>query len=123
MPQSLRSALILEGIRFYAYHGVGEQETLVGNVYTLNLRLWTDLARASETDDLGDTVNYAAVYEAVKQEVAVPSRLLEHVAGRMARRIFRDFPTVEAIDLKLVKRNPPMGADIDGAGVEMHVSR
>lgn len=123
MPQNTRTALLIDGARFYAYHGVGEQETLVGNVYTLSLRLWTDLAHASETDDLGDTVNYAAVYEAVKQEMAIPSRLLEHVAGRVVRRIFRDFPTVEAIDLKLVKRNPPMGADVDGAGVEIHVSR
>ena len=52
-----------------------------------------------------------------------PRQLLEHVAGRIARRLFQDFPALDAIELKLMKRNPPMGADIDSAGVELWVQR
>ena len=52
-----------------------------------------------------------------------PSKLLEHVAGRMVERLFNSFPQVEEIELSLMKRNPPMNADIETAGVEIRESR
>lgn len=113
------SYIFLENIQFYAYHGVGQQETVIGNEFTVSLKLKVDIARAAETDDVEDTVSYADVYEALKEEMAIPAKLLEHVCGRMVRRLFRGFPAIEEIQIKLSKRNPPMGADIDCAGVEM----
>ena len=115
--------ILLKDLRFQARHGVGAQETLVGNEFTVNLRLRTDLTRAVRTDDVADTLSYADVFEAVRDEMSRPSRLLEHVAGRIARRLFQDFPALDAIELKLMKRNPPMGADIDSAGVELALER
>ena len=112
-----------ENTRFFAYHGVAPQETTVGNEFVVSLRLKTDIARAMESDDVADTVNYAEIHQAVKEEMDIPSKLLEHVAGRIVRRLFNDFPTIERIDLKLSKRNPPMGADIETAGVEVHIER
>lgn len=76
-----------------------------------------------ESDDVADTVNYAEIHQTVKEEMDIPSKLLEHVAGRIVRRLFNDFPTIKRIDLKLSKRNPPMGADIETAGVEVHIER
>ena len=119
----MTSYILLENIRFFAYHGVAPQETTVGNEFVVSLRLKTDIARAMESDDVADTVNYAEIHQAVKEEMDIPSKLLEHVAGRIVLRLFNDFPTVECIDLKLSKRNPPMGADIETAGVEVHVER
>lgn len=117
------TSIFLKDVRFYAYHGVSPQETVVGNMYVIDLRLHVDLSLAMASDDVADTVNYALVYRALKEEMSMPSRLLEHVAGRLVKRLFTDFPTIEAIDLKLAKRNPPMGADIATAGVEVHVER
>lgn len=113
------SYIFLKDLRFYAYHGVAPQETVIGNEFTVNLRLKTDVFRAAETDDVEDTVSYADVYEAVKAEMEIPSKLLEHVSGRIVNRLFEDFPAIEEIEITLTKRNPPMGADIAGAGVEM----
>ncbi len=115
--------ILLKDLRFQARHGVGAQETLVGNEFTVNLRLRTDLTKAVRTDDVADTLSYADVFEAVRDEMSRPSQLLEHVAGRIARRLFQDFPALDAIELKLMKRNPPMGADIDSAGVELALER
>lgn len=115
--------ILLKDLRFQARHGVGAQETLVGNEFTVNLRLRTDLTKAVRTDDVADTLSYADVFEAVRDEMSRPSQLLEHVAGRIARRLFHDFPALDAIELKLMKRNPPMGADIDSAGVELALER
>lgn len=115
------SYIYLEDVRFFAYHGVSEQETLIGNEYTISLQLKLDLSKAMETDDVADTVSYAMVYEAVKAEMDIPSRLLEHVAGRIARRLQQEFPQIESLKLRLAKRNPPMGADIKAAGVEISI--
>ena len=115
--------ILLKDLRFQARHGVGAQETLVGNEFTVNLRLRTDLTKAVQTDDVADTLSYADVFEAVRDEMSRPSQLLEHVAGRIARRLFQAFPALDAIELKLMKRNPPMGADIDSAGVELALER
>ncbi len=119
----MKTYICLDELHFFAYHGVAPQETLVGNEYTLTLRLETDIARAMQTDNVADTLNYAEVFRAIREEMEIPSKLLEHVSGRIVRRLFHDFPTLEHIDLKLSKRNPPMGADITSAGVEIHCAR
>lgn len=115
----MSSYILLNNLRYYAHHGVGEQETLVGNEFTVSLRLKVDIERAMQTDAVADTVSYADVYESVKQEMSVPSKLLEHVSGRIMDRLFNDFPQIEEIEMKLMKRNPPMGADIEAAGIEL----
>lgn len=117
------SYIFLKEIRCYAYHGVAPQENLIGNEYVIDLKLKVDISQASQTDEVADTVSYADVHELIKVEMAVPSKLLEHVVGRMATKLFEVFPSIEEIELRLSKRNPPMGADIDTAGIEIHCSR
>lgn len=87
----------------------------------MNLWLVYDFGKAMETDDVADTLSYADVYQLVQQEMQQPSNLLEHVVGRIGKRLLAEFPLIKAIDLKLTKVNPPMGADCDGAGVEIHL--
>lgn len=113
----------LENVLFFAHHGVSPQETVVGNEFSISLKLKVDFSAATATDDINDTISYADVYAALKQEMEIPSRLLEHVCGRMANRLFQEFATIEEIELKLSKRNPPMGADIESAGVEIRCTR
>lgn len=119
----MTSYITLDNLRLYAYHGVSPQEQLVGNEYHLYLRLRVDIRPAAASDNVADTVNYAEVVQTLRDEMSRPSRLLEHVALRLARRLFSEFPSVESLRLKLGKRNPPMGADIDAAGVEIEIDR
>lgn len=121
--EKMKTYICLDDLRFFAYHGVSPQESMVGNEYILSLRLRTDITQAMETDDVADTLNYAEVYRVLKEEMEIPSKLLEHVGGRLIRKLFQEFPTLEHIDLKIAKRNPPMGADIASAGVEIHCLR
>lgn len=115
----MSSKIYLRNVRFHAFHGVLPQEGIVGNDYLVNLVLDYDFSSAMETDDLQGTLNYAEVYQKVREEMAVPSKLLEHVAGRIAHRLFSDFPEIQKLQLSITKVNPPMGADSDGAGVEV----
>ena len=115
----MSSKIYLRNVRFHAFHGVLPQERIVGNAYLVNLVLDYDFSSAMQTDDLQGTLNYAEVYQKVREEMAVPSKLLEHVAGRIAHRLFSDFPEIQKLQLSITKVNPPMGADSDGAGVEV----
>lgn len=115
----MSSKIYLRNVRFHAFHGVLPQEGIVGNDYLVNLVLDYDFSSAMRTDDLQGTLNYAEVYQKVREEMAVPSKLLEHVAGRIAHRLFSDFPEIQKLQLSITKVNPPMGADSDGAGVEV----
>lgn len=115
----MSSKIYLRNVRFHAFHGVLPQEGIVGNDYLVNLVLDYDFSSAMKTDDLQGTLNYAEAYQKVREEMAVPSKLLEHVAGRIAHRLFSDFPEIQKLQLSITKVNPPMGADSDGAGVEV----
>ena len=115
----MSSKIYLRNVRFHAFHGVLPQEGIVGNDYLVNLVLDYDFSSALKTDDLQGTLNYAEVYQKVREEMAVPSKLLEHVASRIAYRLFSDFPEIQKLQLSITKVNPPMGADSDGAGVEV----
>ena len=120
---TLKSSITLRALRFYAYHGVLPQERTVSGDYEVTVKADVDLSQAMESDNVEDTVNYADLYEVIRQEMAVPSQLLEHVAVRMARRILNDFPTVDTLHVEVVKLNPPMGADCQGAAVAIEVKR
>ena len=111
--------IFLNNVRFYAFHGVMPQEQKVSGEFLVDLRVGYPIDRAMETDEVADTLNYAELYALVKHEMEIPSRLLEYVAGRISRAIQVRFPQVSSINLKITKKNPPMGADCNGAGVQV----
>ena len=112
----------LRDVRFHAFHGVLPQERQVGGDFLVTVRVGYPLERAMETDNVDDTLDYSALYALVEREMAEPSKLLEHVAGRIVKAITASFPEVTSVDLELTKLNPPMGADSEGAAVEVHFS-
>lgn len=118
-----QTTILLPNMRFYARHGVDTQEQTVGAYFTVSLEIETDFIRALEQDDLNGTINYASVHQIVKEEMEIPSELLEHAAGRIAQRLFHEFRTINALQLELYKENPPMGADCRQAGVRIKVER
>lgn len=107
----------LRRMTFYAYHGVAPQETRVGNTFIVDLILTAPLENAVWSDDLSDTINYATVYETVKAEMAIPSRLLEHAAGRILKALKERFPQITEVELVLSKLNPPFGGDIHSTSI------
>lgn len=113
----------LRGLRFHAYHGVLEQEKVVGNDYEVSVKMSYDMRRAIATDHVADALNYAEVYEVVKRVMAQPCQLIERVAWRICVALLNEFPAARNAEVTLVKWNPPMGADCDGAEVKVKVKR
>ena len=116
--------IVLEGMRFFGFHGNNPEERELGQPFVVDLELETDLSIAGASDDLGDTINYAEVYRAVKGVTEGPSRnLLEGVGagycGGGAGWLRRD-----AVRVRVRKTQPPIrDARLESAGVEIYRSR
>lgn len=115
--------VFVNGIRSYAYHGAMEQEEHVGGWYTVDIEVELPDERASHTDELSHTVNYAELSRLAVEEMKVRSRLVEHVAGRIARRLKAEWPVLGRIRVSVCKEHPPItGLQCNGAGVTIELS-
>ena len=115
----LETYIYLKDVRIHAYHGVLPQEKSVGADFVINLSVKVNIDYAMLNDTLDNTVSYAALFEIVKQEMSIPSNLVENAAYRIIDRIHHEMMEVEEVRISMMKENPPMGADCKGAGVEL----
>jgi dihydroneopterin aldolase len=111
----------MEGMSFYAYHGVNPEERELGQRFVVDLTVEADLSVPGRSDELSDTVDYSEVYRAVKAVVeGEPYNLLEAVAEAVARRVLTSFP-VTAVRARVTKPSPPIrNAVLDGVSVEVY---
>ena len=107
------SIISIEGMEFFAYHGCFKEEQVIGTKFNIDLFLTVDTSIAEESDNLHDTVNYQEVFQLVKSEMQITSKLLEHVGRRILNRIKLTYPQVENATLKIRKLNPPLGGKMD----------
>lgn len=110
-------------IRLYAHHGCLDEEGIVGSAYEVDLEVEADLNLAAGTDQLSDTVDYVHLHQVVSEEMKVRSKLLEHVACRIIRRILRESSLVQAVNVTVSKINPPIGGDVDSVSVQLKERR
>ena len=115
----MRTSITLDNLRFHARHGVMDQERMVGNTFVVALRLDYPFEEAMLTDNLEATLNYAEVYEVVKAEMCVPSRLLEHVAGRIRNALLQRFPEITGGYIRIEKTRAPIAGITGSAAVEV----
>nr|MBD3621709.1 dihydroneopterin aldolase [Sunxiuqinia sp.] len=109
----------LEGLEFFAYHGHYPIEKEVGNRFILNVSIQTNCDAAGKSDRLEDALDYQKVYSLIKQEMAIPSDLLEHVATRILDKLHAELPAIDKAWVKISKMNPPMGGQIEKVSVTL----
>jgi len=113
----------LNNIRTFSYHGCLVEEAKIGSDYRVDLEIKTDLRKSAQTDDLADTVDYVHLNKIVVEEMAIRSKLLEHVAQRIIIRCFAEIPSISRIKLAVSKLNPPIGGDVEAVTIEMEEFR
>ena len=111
--------IYIRDLRVHARHGVLEQEQRVGNDYILNISVDYPMEAACLSDDVAETLNYADIAAIALREMRVASRLLEHVAHRIATAILRADPKTHSVTVDIEKVAPPMKVDCHGAGVRL----
>ena len=117
--QTMTTKIFLEKIKIYAHHGVLYEEQKIGTYYLIDVEIHTDFSKAMLSDDINDTISYADINDIIHQEMAIPSLLLERVAGRIIHHIQQNFSNISYIKLKITKTNPPMKGEMKGAGIEV----
>ncbi|MDR1415491.1 MAG: dihydroneopterin aldolase [Odoribacteraceae bacterium] len=115
----MKGTIEIEGMEFFAYHGCHEAERVVGNKFIVNVALTADCDKAATSDNLLDTIDYLAAYEIVAREMKIPSRLLEHVAGRVLDALHENLPGLAAATVKISKLNPPLGGKVAATSVTL----
>ena len=98
----------VEGIEIYAYHGCMEEEARLGGKYIVDVAITTDFSKSSETDHLVDTIDYVIVRKIVVEEMAIRSKLIEHVGYRIINRFQNEFKGQNKFKVKVRKLNPPI---------------
>ena len=112
--------IFLDNCRFYGYHGVLAEEGIIGQIFEVSCRLEVDLTVASQTDDLQRTVNYAEIFELLKDFCENKRyQLLEALAGDIMQAVLDQFPPVLSVWLRVGKKNPPIAGHYDQVGIEM----
>jgi dihydroneopterin aldolase len=109
----------LHRMEFFAYHGHLPEERLVGNYFYVDVTAEADLSKAVETDCLDDTINYQQIYEVVKREIETPSRLLEHVTGRIVKALYTEVDGIQQLSVTVTKQNPPLGGRTESVAVHL----
>src|ERR1035437_879742 len=108
----------IEGIKIYAYHGCLEEEGKIGANYVIDVIIETNFTEAAQTDDLHKTIDYVAVYDIVKTQMAIRSNLIEHVCQRIVNELKKEFLLLNTkLEVKVSKLNPPMHGNVDKVSV------
>ena len=95
-------------MEFYGYHGTLPEERRLGQKFTVDVKLYFDLSAAGASDDINDTIDYAAVYETVRTVVeGEPQHLIESVAEKIANALLAGYP-LEAVRIAVHKPDAPI---------------
>lgn len=107
----------LKNIRTFSYHGCLVEESKIGSDYNVDLTITTDLSKSAQSDKLTDTVDYVLLNQIVKTEMAIRSKLLEHVAQRIIDKVFAKSTTITKVKVRVSKLNLPIGGDVESVSI------
>ena len=107
----------LNGVKVYAFHGCLPEEAKIGGHYVVDLSVQTNFEKAAETDELIDTVDYVVLNKIVKEEMAIRSKLIEHVGQRIVNRIKNDVEGVDSLRVKVTKVCPPINGYVNNVAI------
>ncbi|TAL59652.1 MAG: dihydroneopterin aldolase [Bacteroidetes bacterium] len=109
--------ILIQGIKLHACHGCLKEEAIVGGDYMVDICMEADLRKPAKSDKLEHTMDYVTVYEIVKKEMSIRSKLIEHVAKRMLDKLKKKFPKTSYIEVKVTKLNPPIPGEVERVSV------
>jgi dihydroneopterin aldolase len=111
----MQDEILLRGMVFFGRHGANPEETALGQRFGADLSVWLDVDQAARSDDLDDTVSYSALYKLVRAEIeGEPSKLLEHLAGRILHKVLASDPRIQIARVTVIKLNPPLKGSTTG---------
>lgn len=110
----------LHRIELFGRHGVFEEERRLGQRWIVDLDLQIDLRTAGVSDQLEHSINYAEIYNTVKQIVEEESyQLVEALTERIAAVLLAQYALIAEATVRVTKPNPPFDIHFQGVTIEM----
>lgn len=109
----------LNDLQFHAFHGILEEERIVGNTYKVDCKVHV-FEGAEIIRHIDQTIDYATIYSIIKNRMAVPTLLLETICMEIGKDIQDRFPLVKYISVTLNKMQPPIEGFSGSAAVTWH---
>jgi 7,8-dihydroneopterin aldolase/epimerase/oxygenase len=103
----------VEGIECYAYHGCLPEEAVIGGRYLVDIYVHGDFSAAFSSDKLEETVDYGMINDVVVKQMAIKSKLIEHVASRILQELKKNISRFEKIEVRVTKFNPPVDGNVE----------
>ena len=111
------SIIRVNDIKLYAYHGCMPEEGVIGGNYIVDVVLHIDFSEAAVTDDLTKTIDYCHVNDLVEKEMAIRSKLIEHVAQRILSQLKTNFSELSKAEVTVTKVKPPINGNVGNVAV------
>lgn len=108
----MKHTIEVNNIRLYAFHGCLAEEGIIGGHYLVHVHMRTDFSAAAQSDELEETIDYVLVNKVVQEEMAIRSKLIEHVGQRIVNRLEQEISTLEGLRVKITKLCPPINGDV-----------
>ncbi|MBC8525796.1 MAG: dihydroneopterin aldolase [Candidatus Cloacimonetes bacterium] len=116
--------ITLKNMVFYGYHGLHEHERTLGQRFSVDITATTDPGLDAHVKRLGDTVDYTAIFDVVKNEVEnYKYHLLEKLANKILDHILNQFSLVKKCQIKIRKIAVPITGTLDYVELEMERER
>ena len=115
----MKYRIALERMEFHAFHGCYELERTVGNRFTVDLVITTELGDVAAEDRVEKAINYLTVYEIVRRQMAITQHTVERVAMNIIDALYVAFPQIEHLVCTVSKLAPPLGGKLDRVSVTL----
>ena len=118
----MTQTIYLVDILLHGYHGLFEEEKLVGNTFKINVTVVYTPAHFPITN-LSDTIDYGAVFSILKNQMEVTTPLLETLAANFCISVFEKFSTAHEISIHIQKMVPPIAGMVGSVAVGLTMNR
>ena len=104
----METFLKIENIKLWARVGVLDEERQLGQLFSLDLFLWTDYDMCTANDDIKKTIDYSKLVEILKdQSKKIYCLTIEKYSNAILEIINQEFK-LSKIKIILTKCNPPI---------------
>ena len=105
----MKNVVEVTGVDVFAYHGCMDEEAVLGGKFSVDVSIETDFSQSAKSDELIDTIDYVRVREIIVEQMAIRSKLIEHVAYRILEVFKKEFPSAIKSKITVRKLNAPIG--------------
>ncbi|MBR4758744.1 MAG: 2-amino-4-hydroxy-6-hydroxymethyldihydropteridine diphosphokinase [Lachnospiraceae bacterium] len=115
--------ILIKNVEFFGYHGVYDYERGEGQRFLFSAKLFLDIEKPGETDELEDTVDYGAVTSFLSAYLKDhPFKLLEAAVARAMEEAMLAFPMLDGMELTLQKPEAPIDEPFETVSVTRQIS-